>query len=134
MKKNLITNNELPNALNIRIESSAQGDKSGVDLSDEAEMKIIENRYKDTEYFKDLNELIGIIVHKIRNPLAGISAAAEILMTKTEKNEANDKLFMMIFKKIDRLESTAKNLFMTFSKISNMKTIPRFKRDYKKID
>ncbi|MBT6053419.1 MAG: hypothetical protein HOG49_42115 [Candidatus Scalindua sp.] len=134
MKKNLITNNELPNALNIRIESSAQGDKSGVDLSDEAEMKIIENRDKDTEYFKDLNELIGIIVHKIRNPLAGISAAAEILMTKTEKNEANDKLFMMIFKKIDRLESTAKNLFMTFSKISNMKTIPRFKRDYKKID
>ena len=134
MKKNLITNNELPNALNIRIESSAQGDKSGVDLSDEAEMKIIENRYKDTEYFKDLNELIGIIVHKIRTPLAGISAAAEILMTKTEKNEANDKLFMMIFKKIDRLESTAKNLFMTFSKISNMKTIPRFKRDYKKID
>ncbi len=116
MKKNLITKNKLPNALNIRIESSAQGDKSGVDLSDEAEIEIIVNRYKETEYFKDLNELMGIVVHKIRNPLAGISAAAEILMTKTEKNEANDKFFMMIFKEIDRLESTAKKLFLTFSK------------------
>jgi|APSaa5957512535_1039671.scaffolds.fasta_scaffold1515783_1 hypothetical protein len=29
MKKNLITNNELINTLNIRIDSSAQGNKSG---------------------------------------------------------------------------------------------------------
>ncbi len=112
---NSITKNELSNALNKHIESSAHGDKSCVDLSDDAEIKIIVNRYKETEYFKDLNELMGIVIHKIRNPLAGISAAAEILKIKAEKNEANDKFFMMIFKEIDRLESTAKDLFITFS-------------------
>lgn len=115
MKNNSITMNELSIPLNTLIESSLQVDKSGVDLSDDAEIKIIANRNKESKCFKELNELMGIIIHKIRNPLAGISAAVEILKMKLENNESNEKFFKMICKEIDRLESTANNLFVTFS-------------------
>jgi len=115
MEINSITRKETSIAVSELIKSTAQKVRSGVDLSDDAEIKLIVNRYKRTEYFKDLNELMGIVIHKIRNPLAGISTAAEILKVKVEKNEVNDKFFMMIFKEIDRLESTANDLFVTFS-------------------
>ncbi len=58
---------------------------------------------------------MNFVVNKIRNPLAGISAAAEILRIQVEENEANDKFFEMIFREIDSLEGTAKDLFKAFS-------------------
>ena len=79
------------------------------------EVKKIVDKYKETEYFKDLYELISVITHKIRNPLAGISAAAEVLKEKTGKDNTNEKLFGMIFKEIDRLEVVVKDIFKTFS-------------------
>jgi nitrogen-specific signal transduction histidine kinase len=110
MKNNSITKKEMSITLNM-----LQIDKSGVDYSDDAEIKIIANRHKESECFKELNYLMGIVIHKIRNPLAGISAAVEILKMKIENNEANEKFFEMIFKEIDRLESTANNLYINFS-------------------
>src|SRR3989338_8682102 len=115
IKMNLITKEELFAALNKQIESSGSGEKSGVDLSDDEGIKMIVNKYRKTEYFDDLNELMGIVTHKVRNPLAGISAAVEVLRDMAEKDDSNERLFKMIFNEIDRLESIVKEFSETFS-------------------
>lgn len=115
IKMNLITKEELSAALNKQIESSGSGEKSGVDLSDDEGIKMIVNKYRETEYFDDLNELMGIVTHKVRNPLAGISAAVEVLRERVGKDDSNERIFRMIFKEVDRLECIVKDLFKTFS-------------------
>jgi signal transduction histidine kinase len=112
---NLIAKEELYAALNKQIESSGSGEKSGVDLSDDEGIKMIVDKYRETEYFDDLNELMGIVTHKVRNPLAGISAAVEVLRERVGKDDSNERFFKMIFKEIDRLECIVKDLFKTFS-------------------
>jgi signal transduction histidine kinase len=115
IKMNLITKEELSAALNRQMESSGSGEKSGIDLSDDEGIKMIVDKYKETEYFDDLNELMGIVTHKVRNPLAGISAAVEVLRERVEKDDSNERIFRMIFKEVDRLECIVKDLFKTFS-------------------
>ncbi len=115
IKMNLITNEELSTALDKQIESSGSGAKSCTDLSDNEGIKVIVDKYKETQYFDDLNELMGIVTHKVRNPLAGISAAVEVLRERTEKDDSNERLFKMIFKEIDRLDSIVKEFYQTFS-------------------
>ncbi|MCP4254480.1 MAG: hypothetical protein GY775_13945 [Candidatus Scalindua sp.] len=115
MKMNLITKAELSAALNKQIESSGREEKSGVEVSDDEGIRMIVDKYKETEYFDDLHELMGIVTHKVRNPLAGISAAVEVLRDRTEKDDSSEKFFEMIFKEVDRLESIVKDLFKTFS-------------------
>jgi nitrogen-specific signal transduction histidine kinase len=58
---------------------------------------------------------MGIVTHKVRNPLAGISAAVEVLRDRVGEDELNEKFFQMIFKEVDRLENVVKDLFKTFS-------------------
>ncbi len=115
MKMNLITKAELSAALNKQIESSGCEEKSGVDVSDDEGIRMIVDKYKETEYFDDLHELMGIVTHKVRNPLAGISAAVEVLRDRAGKDDSNEKFFEMIFKEVDRLESIVKDLFKAFS-------------------
>ncbi len=116
MNKNPITRKELSIALNKLIEFSVQEVKPGIDSGDDAKIKMIANKYKETEYFEDLSELMGIVIHKVRYPLASISASAEILRERVEKNDVNEKFFNMIIKEIDCLKSTAKTLIIAFSK------------------
>lgn len=115
LKMNLITKAELSAALDKQIELSGNEDKSGVDVSDDEGIKMIADKYRETEYFNDLHELMGIVTHKVRNPLAGISAAVEVLRDRVGKDDSNEKFFVMIFKEVDRLENIMKDLFKTFS-------------------
>ena len=115
LEMNLITKAELSAALNRQIESSGCEEKSGIDVSDDEGIKMIVDKYKETEYFNDLTELMGIVTHKVRNPLAGISAAVEVLRERVGKDDSNERFFEMIIKEIDRLENIVKELFKTFS-------------------
>ncbi|MGR3292824.1 MAG: histidine kinase dimerization/phospho-acceptor domain-containing protein [Candidatus Scalindua sp.] len=115
LKMNLITKAELSAALDKQIESSGNEEKSGIDISDDEGIKMIADKYRETEYFNDLHELMGIVTHKVRNPLAGISAAVEVLRDRVGKDDSNEKFFVMIFKEVDRLENIVKDLFKTFS-------------------
>ena len=50
----------------------------------------------------------------MRNPLAGISAAVEVLKERVGKDDSNEVFFEMISKEIDRLGSMVKDLFKEF--------------------
>lgn len=115
IEKDLISKHDLISALNKQLQYSENEKDTKSNIFNDEEIIKIADKYKDTEYFKDLYELISVITHNVRNPLAGISAAAEVLKEKTEKNNTNEKLFGMIFKEIDRLDAIIKNLYKTFS-------------------
>ena len=87
----------------------------GMNISDEERIKGIADKYRDSEFFNELHELIGVITHKIRNPLSGISAAVEVLREKVETCDTNEKFFKMICKEIDNLERVAKDLSRAFA-------------------
>ena len=115
LKMNLITKEELSTALNKQIKMSNNGERTSVDIGDDEGIRMIVAKYNETEYFNDLHDLMGIVTHKVRNPLAGISAAVEVLRERVGKDGTNDKFFEMILKEIDRLENIVKDLFKTFS-------------------
>ncbi|GJQ58285.1 MAG: hypothetical protein D8M57_02650 [Candidatus Scalindua sp. AMX11] len=111
----LISKDDLDLALNRQLLYSPDTNKFGLDLNDDDKIKKLADKYRESEYFEDLNELIGVITHKIRNPLSGISAAVEVLRDKVETSDVTEKFFKMIFKEIDSLEKVAKDLFREFS-------------------
>jgi nitrogen-specific signal transduction histidine kinase len=111
----LISKDDLDLALNRQLLYSSEENRFGLDLSDEDRIKKIADKYRESEFFEELNELIGVITHKIRNPLSGISAAVEVLREKVGASDTNEKFFKMIFKEIDSLEKVAKDLFREFS-------------------
>jgi nitrogen-specific signal transduction histidine kinase len=115
LKMNLITKEELSTALNKQIKLSTNEERTSVDIDDDEGIRMIVDKYNETEYFNDLHDLMGIVTHKVRNPLAGISAAVEVLRDRVGKDGTNDRLFEMILKEIDRLENIVKDLFKTFS-------------------
>jgi len=115
LKMNLITKEELSTALNKQIKMSNNGERTSVDIGDDEGISMIVAKYNETAYFNDLHDLMGIVTHKVRNPLAGISAAVEVLRERVGKDGTNDKFFEMILKEIDRLENIVKDLFKTFS-------------------
>ncbi len=116
LKMNLITKEELSTALNKQIMLSENKEKTCIDIGDDEGISKIVNKYNGSEYFNDLHELMGIVTHKVRNPLAGISAAVEVLRERVGKDGVNERFFEMILKEIDRLEYIVKDLFKTFSK------------------
>ncbi len=115
LDQDLISKDDLVYALNRQLQSSECGKRLEANLLGGEGIKKIADKYKESEYFDDLFELISVITHKIRNPLAGISAAVEVLRGKAGTNDSNEKYFVMIFKEIDRLEKVVKNLYKTFS-------------------
>ena len=115
LELNLISKDDLISALNKQLQNAESGKRTGFGSCDDEGIKKIAEKNKESEYFNDLNELISVITHKIRNPLAGISAAVEVLKEKSGANESNERFFKMIFKEIDRLENVVKNIFKTFS-------------------
>ncbi|MDR4498666.1 MAG: hypothetical protein MRK02_12230 [Candidatus Scalindua sp.] len=111
----LISKDDLDFALNRQLLYTEEKSKFGMNISDDDRIREIADKYRESEFFNELNELIGVITHKIRNPLSGISAAVEVLREKVETSDTNEKFFKMIFKEIDNLERVAKDLFRAFS-------------------
>lgn len=57
-----------------------------------------------------LGRLSSVLAHEIRNPLAGISAATQMLGGKLESADPKKKYVGMILSEIDRVEQIVKNL------------------------
>ena len=57
-----------------------------------------------------LGRLSSVLAHEIRNPLAGISAATQLLAGKMERDDPRGKYVGMILKEIDRVDDIVKNL------------------------
>lgn len=77
----------------------------------EEEIQKLEEEKKKTELYKKLYELSANIAHEIKNPLASISGAAQLMKT----GKINDKLINIIYKESKRVD----NLLKDFLNLSN---------------
>ena len=83
-----------------------------------------QNRKKDLNKMSTLAKLSGSIAHEIRNPLAGISATAQVLASKFDENDRKHRFVTVILDEIDRINRIIKELlnFASPSKTSFLKS------------
>ena len=69
-----------------------------------------ESRLKHLGDLAKLGELSAVVAHEIRNPLAGISATAEMLLDDIPSDDPRHESIRIILDEIQRLEKTVGNL------------------------
>lgn len=70
-----------------------------------------------------LGRLSSVLAHEIRNPLAGISAATQMLDGKMDPGDPRKKYAGMILKEVDRVNDIVKNL-LDFSREGRAYMVP----------
>ncbi len=70
-----------------------------------------------------LGRLSSVLAHEIRNPLAGISAATQMLDGKMDRGDPRKKYVGMILKEVDRVNDIVKNL-LDFSREGRAYMVP----------
>ncbi|NOY78396.1 MAG: HAMP domain-containing protein [Calditrichaeota bacterium] len=82
-----------------------------------------ENELQHADRLAALGELAAGIAHEIRNPLAGISGAVQVLASELDKNDPHYDVMNEIQKEIKRLDNSLEN-FLTYARPSEPKFQP----------
>jgi two-component system sensor histidine kinase PilS (NtrC family) len=86
-----------------------------ITLQDLSETKKMEMQILQAEKMATIGEMAAGIAHELRNPLAAISGAAEVLDASGDINPHNQGLMNIITRECSRLQSTISD-FLSFSK------------------
>lgn len=84
-------------------------------LQDLSRIREMEVRVQQAEKMATIGEMAAGIAHELRNPLAAISGAAQLLHKDLQDEPVNRRLFNIILRECDRLEQTVAE-FLLFSK------------------
>jgi len=76
------------------------------------EFQRTEDRRKDLNKISLLAKLSASIAHEIRNPLAGISATAQVLASRLADDDRKKRFVMVILEEIDRINKVIKELLV----------------------
>ncbi|MFH1021022.1 MAG: ATP-binding protein [Pseudomonadota bacterium] len=87
-------------------------------LQDLSQIKKMEAQVQQAEKMATIGEMAAGIAHELRNPLAAISGAVQLLDRDTRDNSVNKRLFNIIMRESDRLDATIHD-FLLFSKPVN---------------
>lgn len=87
-------------------------------LQDLSQIKKMEAQVQQAEKMATIGEMAAGIAHELRNPLAAISGAVQLLERETRDNSINKRLFDIIMRESDRLDATIRD-FLVFSKPVN---------------
>lgn len=87
-------------------------------LQDLSQIKKMEAQVQQAEKMATIGEMAAGIAHELRNPLAAISGAVQLLDSETQGNSINKRLFDIIMRESDRLDATIHE-FLLFSKPVN---------------
>ena len=87
-------------------------------LQDLSQIKKMEAQVQQAEKMATIGEMAAGIAHELRNPLAAISGAVQLLDKETQANSLNKRLFDIIIRESDRLDATIHE-FLLFSKPVN---------------
>ncbi len=102
-----------------------QGTVTGVTgiFQDITEKREIEARMHRVDKLASLGQLASGLAHEIKNPLAGIGSAIQVLTSKLQVDEDQKEVVQEILKQIHRLDGTIKNL-LNFAKPGLPKLAP----------
>jgi two-component system sensor histidine kinase PilS (NtrC family) len=84
-------------------------------LQDLSQIKKMEGQIQQAEKMATIGEMAAGIAHELRNPLAAISGAAQLLDKETQDGSVNKRLYDIILRESDRLDATIHE-FLLFSK------------------
>lgn len=84
-------------------------------LQDLSQIKKMEAQVQQAEKMATIGEMAAGIAHELRNPLAAISGAVQLLDRETLADSVNNRLFDIILRESDRLDATIHD-FLLFSK------------------
>ena len=87
-------------------------------LQDLSQIKKMEAQVQQAEKMATIGEMAAGIAHELRNPLAAISGAVQLLERETRDESINKRLFDIIMRESDRLDTTIHD-FLLFSKPVN---------------
>ncbi len=89
----------------------------------EAERRALEARLSRAEHLAEVGQLAASLAHELKNPLAGISGAIQVLREGIESNDPRRRVLDEILAQINRLDRTVKDL-LAYARPRS----PRFKR------
>lgn len=100
--------------------NSPENDEQGsvYTLQDLSLIKKMEAQVQQAEKMATIGEMAAGIAHELRNPLAAISGAVQLLDQETGMDHANKRLFAIILREADRLDKTIHD-FLIFSRPVN---------------
>ncbi|MBU2538343.1 MAG: PAS domain S-box protein [Proteobacteria bacterium] len=87
-------------------------------LQDLSQIKKMEAQVQQAEKMATIGEMAAGIAHELRNPLAAISGAVQLLDREAQDSSINKRLFGIIMRESDRLDATIDE-FLLFSKPVN---------------
>ncbi len=77
-----------------------------------AEREALEAQLMHAEHLAEIGQLAASLAHEIKNPLAGISGAIQILAEDMPENDPHRRIIHEVLRQIDRLDSTVKDLLL----------------------
>ncbi len=78
----------------------------------EADRRIMQRRIDEVQHMASLGQLAASLAHEIKNPLAGISGAIQIISKDLTAAHPHFEIMREILRQIDRLDSAVKDLLI----------------------
>jgi two-component system sensor histidine kinase PilS (NtrC family) len=72
----------------------------------------MEDRLREQASLAKLGEMAAVIAHEVKNPLAGIRGAIQVIATRLPKDDANAPVLKEIVARIDALDQMMKDLLL----------------------
>ncbi len=79
-------------------------------VRDQTQAQRLQRELRLRERLASVGELAAGVAHEIRNPLAGISSSAQVLMTRFEPRDDRQKFCRVIIEQVDRLDAIITSL------------------------
>lgn len=83
-----------------------------VDRIQAAERVQFEQRISESEHLATIGQLAASLAHEIKNPLAGISGAIQVLGAEMEDGHAHKEIIAEALRQIDRLDAAVRDLLL----------------------
>ncbi len=77
-----------------------------------ADMRAMRRQLQEVQHMATIGQLAASLAHEIKNPLAGISGAIQIISQGMDRSDPHYEIMREILRQIDRLDSAVKDLLI----------------------